>query len=278
MSKKNNNNSEMSFLDHLEEFRWHIIRSLIAILIFAILAFIFHYTIFDDIIFLPKSKDFFTNRLLCSFGNLIHSAKICINQQPLSIISIKMAGQFSTHIKVSIILGIIIAFPYVFYEFWQFIMPALHENEKKSAKGAIFFSSLLFFIGVLFGYYLIVPLSVNFLGSYSVSTQVTNQINLNSYISTVTSIVLASGVVFELPILVYFLSKAGIVSPEFLRKYRKHSLVLILALSAIITPPDIFSQILVSIPLVILYEISIMISNKIVKKKESNSKAIKKTE
>jgi len=223
MGKKEIKSEEMSFLEHLEELRWHIIRSVLAILVFAIVAFIFHNTIFDDIIFTPKNKEFITNRLLCSFGELVNVTKLCINSKPLNIISIKMAGQFSTHIKVSIILGIIIAFPYIFYEFWSFLKPALYKKEKKLARGAIFFSSFLFFLGVLFGYFIIVPLSVNFLGSYSVSVQVTNQINLNSYIGTVTSIVLASGVVFELPILVYFLSKAGLVTPSFLKKYRKHS-------------------------------------------------------
>lgn len=264
------NNSEMSFLEHLEELRWHIVRSLISIIIFAIVAFIFHNIVFDQIILLPKSKEFFTNRMLCLFGEYVNVQRLCINTKPLSIISIKMAGQFSTHIKVSLILGFIIAFPYIFFEFWSFAKPALHKGEKKAAKGAIFFSSFLFFLGVLFGYFIIVPLSVHFLGSYSVSSEVTNQINLISYIGTVTSVVLASGILFELPILVYFLSKAGLVTPQFLKKYRKHSLVLILALSAIITPPDIFSQVLVAFPLLLLYEVGIIISKRIVNKDQNN--------
>ena len=263
------NNSEMSFLDHLEELRWHIVRSILAILVFAIVAFIFHTAIFDQVLLAPKTEGFITNRLLCAFGQIVHTDKLCINTNPLSIISIKMAGQFSTHIKVSIIIGIIIAFPYIFAEFWSFMKPALHKKEKKLARGAIFFSSLLFFLGVLFGYFIIVPLSVHFLGSYSVSSQVSNQINLISYIGTVTSVVMASGILFELPVLVYFLSKTGLVTPQFLRKYRKHSLVIILALSAIITPPDIFSQVLVSLPLLVLYEVGIAISKRIVKKNES---------
>jgi len=262
------NESEMSFLEHLEVLRWHIVRSIIAILLFAIVAFIFHNVIFDHVLLAPKTGEFVTNRLLCAFGELMNTSKLCINIDPLSIISIKMAGQFSTHIKVSLILGFIIAFPYIFYEFWSFVRPALKKGEKRVAHGAIFFSSLLFFLGVLFGYFIIVPLSVHFLGSYSVSVQVSNQINLMSYIGTVTSVVLASGILFELPILVYFLSKAGLVSPQFLKKYRKHSLVIILALSAIITPPDIFSQVLVAFPLLILYEAGILISKRIVKKNE----------
>jgi sec-independent protein translocase protein TatC len=169
---------------------------------------------------------------------------------------------------VSLIAGFVVSFPYVFHEFWRFIVPALYSKEKRHARGAVFYSSLLFLLGVLFGYFVIVPLSVHFLGSYSVSEQVTNQINLISYVSTVASVVLAAGVIFELPILVFFLSKAGLVTPEFLKKYRKHSLVLILALSAIITPPDIFSQVLVSFPLIFLYEIGIGISRRINVKRE----------
>ena len=174
-----------------------------------------------------------------------------------------MAGQFATHITVSLVIGLIIGFPYLFFEFWRFVRPALYSNEKKHARGSIFYTSFLFALGVLFGYYLITPLSVHFLGSYNVSSQVLNQINLSSYISTVTSIVLASGVIFELPILIFFLSKIGLISPEFLKKYRKHAVVLMLVLSAIITPPDIFSQVLVCLPLLILYEVGIGISKRV---------------
>ncbi|MBN2758128.1 MAG: twin-arginine translocase subunit TatC [Bacteroidales bacterium] len=260
---------EMSFLEHLEELRWHLIRSFSAILIFSIVAFIFHNFIFDNILLAPKTSDFFTNRKLCEFGKFIGANNLCINNIPFQIINIKMAGQFSTHIMVSAISGFLIAFPYVFWEFWRFLKPALKSNEKKHSSGAVFFSSLLFLIGVLFGYYIIVPLSVHFLGSYNVSNQVVNQINLDSYISTITSVVLASGIIFELPVIIFFLSKAGIVTPGILKKYRRHSFVIILTLSAIITPPDIFSQILVSLPLVILYEIGINISKRISAKDES---------
>jgi sec-independent protein translocase protein TatC len=266
MSKKGKDRAEMSFLGHLEELRWHLVRSVAAIFVLAITAFVFSDFIFNSIILAPKHHDFFTNRLFCLFSkNLLDSTVLCINSQPFEIINIKMAGQFSTHIRVSLFAGLIVAFPYVFWEIWSFIKPALYDHERSTANGAVFFTSLLFVLGVLFGYYLIVPLSVHFLGSYNVSAEVTNQINLGSYIGTVTSITLAAGVIFELPIIVYFLSKAGLVTPQFLRKYRRHSLVAILALSAIITPPDIFSQILVAFPLLILYEIGIGISSKIQK-------------
>jgi len=269
LEENSNEVQEMSFLDHLEVLRWHIIRSLLAIVIFGILAFIFSRFIFDYIILAPRTPEFITNLKLCEFGKWIGSNALCINNKPFQIISIKMSGQFSAHITTSIVAGFILSFPYVFWEFWRFIEPALYENERKQSRGAVFWSSFLFLMGVLFGYFLITPLSVHFLGSYETSSQVVNQINLMSYISTVTSVVIASGVIFELPILIYFLAKAGLVTPDFLKAYRRHALVLILALSAIITPPDVFSQILVSVPLLILYEAGIIIARNIERKDES---------
>jgi sec-independent protein translocase protein TatC len=260
--------SEMSFLDHLEELRWHIVRSAGAIFIFAIVAFVMKDFIFDVVILNPRLPDFWTNRMFVKLGDLIGSEAIKINQVPLELQSIDIAGQFSTHIIVSITAGFIISSPVVFYEFWRFIKPALYDKEKKHAGGAVFFTSLLFLMGVLFGYYLIVPLSVHFLGTYEVSSEVENVINLKSYIGSVTRISLAAGIVFLLPIFSYFLSKVGIVTPQFMRTYRKHSYVVMLLLSAVITPPDIFSQILVCFPLVFLYEIGIMISRHVVKKRE----------
>ncbi len=259
--------AEMSFLEHLEVLRWHIIRSAVAIMAMAILAFIFKDFIFDTIIFKPKTPDFWTNRMFAQLGDFIGSEAIKINAQDLQLISIKMAGQFITHIWTAIVAGFMVASPVVFYEFWRFIKPALYDTEKKHASGAVFFTSLLFSTGVLFGYYLIVPLSIHFLGSYSISGEVTNQININSYISTVVSISLASGVVFLLPIFVYFLSKVGLLTPSFMRQYRRHAYVVMLLLSAVITPPDVFSQIMVAFPLVFLYEIGIFISARIEKKR-----------
>jgi len=267
MSKKKKN--EMSFLGHLEELRWHLLRAFLSILIIAIAAFIFHDIIFDKILLAPKSPDFFTNRMFCAFSKIVNAPTLCINSNPFEIINIDMAGQFTTHIMVSIIAGIILAFPYIFFEFWSFVKPALYLKEKGYAGGAVFYSSLLFLVGVLFGFYIITPLSVHFLGSYNVSDQVENQINLTSYISTVAKVILASGVVFELPVLVFFLTKIGLVTPSFLRKYRKHSIVVILLLSAIITPPDIFSQVLVCFPLLFLYEIGIGISKRILAKEKA---------
>jgi len=257
---------EMSFLEHVEALRWHLIRSILAIVLVAIAAFFFKDFIFGEVILAPKSPEFFTNEMMCMFGKLIDVEAICINQNPFKIMNIQMTGQFMIHIKISLIAGLVVAFPLVFNEFWRFLKPALRKKEIKHSRGAVFSASVLFSLGALFGYYLIVPLSVNFLGNYNVSPEVTNEINLGSYIQTFTSVVLASAVVFELPVLIYFLSKIGIVTPKFLKKYRKHSLVIILALSAIITPPDVFSQILVSLPLIVLYEVGIRISKRIEKK------------
>ena len=264
----------MSFLEHLEELRWHIIRSVIAIMVFMILAFILKNFIFDSIILAPKNADFITNRLLCNlghanfFGHQLNIEALCINRKPLNLISIKMAGQITTHIVVALVAGLIMAFPVIIYEFWMFFKPALHENEAKYTRGAVLASTTLFFMGVLFGYFLLAPLSIHFLNSYQVSADVVNQINIRSYIGTITSICLATGIIFELPIIAFFLTKIGIITPQFMRKYRKHAIVVIFIVAAIITPPDVFSQILVSIPLLLLYEASIGISARVMKKKE----------
>lgn len=260
---------EMSFWNHLEELRKHIFRSLAAVLVFSILAFIGKKFIFDVIILAPKDSGFITNRLLCRLGELLSVDALCIGKLSLSIQNINMSGQFMMHLYVSMVAGLIIATPYIIFEMWRFIMPALHPNEKKYSKGAVAASSLLFISGVLFAYYLILPLTINFLGSYQISPDVPNQIQLNSYISTVVSVTIAVGIVFELPILIYFLTKVGIVTPSFLKKNRKYMFVIVLVLSAIITPPDVFSQVLVCIPLIGLYEMSIKISERVYKKREA---------
>ena len=262
---------EMSFLDHLEELRWHLIRSVIAILIVAIVAFIFKDFIFDVLLFGPKQKDFITYRWFCSISQTLGQGNsFCIDELPFRIQSRTMAGQFSAHLWTSILAGFILAFPYIIFEFWKFISPGLYEKERKNARGFIFIASMLFFIGVLFGYYIVTPLSINFLGNYSVSSEIFNDFDLSSYIGLLRASVLASGIIFELPIIIYFLTRVGIVTPQFLRKNRKISLVLVLSLSAIITPPDIASQIIVSIPILILYEASIIIA-KIVTKNQNKA-------
>jgi len=251
---------DMSFLDHLEELRWHLIRSVISILIFGFVAFLAKELVFDTIIFGPKKGDFISYKLFCSISQSFGGDAFCFNELPFRVQSRTVSGQFSAHLWTSILAGFIVAFPYVIWEFWRFISPGMYKNEKDGAKGFIFISSLLFFIGVLFGYYIVTPLSINFLGSYTVSSEVFNDFDLDSYVGLLRSSVLASGLIFEIPIIVHYLTKVGIVTPDFLRKNRKFALVIVLSLSAIITPPDIASQIIVSIPILILYEISIIIS------------------
>ena len=256
----------MSFWDHLEELRWHIMRSIIAVMVLAVVAFLNRKIVFDYIILAPSSSDFITNRVLCKFGEIIHVSALCIQNLHLQIINISMSGQFLTHMYISTVAGFIVAFPYILFEIWSFIKPALYDKEQKYSKGAVFISSLLFLLGVLFSYFLIVPLTVNFLGNYQVSASVLNQVSLKSYINTVVSVTFAVGVVFELPILVYFLTKVGVITPDFLTKNRKYMFVVLLTLSAIITPPDMFSQIMVVIPLAGLYEVSIKVSKRVSKK------------
>jgi sec-independent protein translocase protein TatC len=252
---------EMSFLEHLEVLRWHLVRAVSSVFIFGIGAFIAKSFIFDTVLLGPKKPDFLTYRLLCQASEKFGlSDLLCIGEIPFELINISMAGQFTTHIVVSIIAGFIVSFPYIVYEFWRFIKPGLYKTERQYATGMVFYTSFLFVTGVLFGYFIIAPLSVNFLGSYRVSELVINQIDLNSYFSTIATLVLASGMVFELPVFIYFLTKVGVVTPESLRQYRRHAVVGVLILAAIITPPDVSSQVLVFFPLMLLYEISIWVS------------------
>lgn len=264
MAKKSIN--EMSFLDHLEELRWHLIRIISAIVIIATFAFIFSRFIFNTIIFAPLDMSFPTYDFLCKTANFINlDTTFCNDKIPLILQNRTMAGQFSADIWTAILGGFVISFPYVIYELWKFISPGMHADERKHSKGFIIISSLLFFIGVLFGYYIICPLSINFLANYSIADIVDNQIDISSYIGLVRASVLASGLIFELPIIIYFLTKIGLVTPEFLKKYRKYALVIVLILSAIITPPDIASQVIVAIPILVLYQVSIYISKVVIR-------------
>ncbi len=261
---------EMSFLGHLEILRWHLVRAFASIFIFAIAAFLAKEFIFDDIIFGPKDPDFFTYRMFCNISTYLgfEGSSMCMDEMSFVVQNRTMAGQFTSHLWVSLIAGFIAAFPYIMWEMWRFLKPGLTNKERNFTNGVVFVSSLLFIIGVLFGYYLIAPLSINFLSGYTVSDQILNEIDLSSYRSTVSTVTLSSGLVFELPIIVYFLTKIGLLTPEMMRNYRKHSFVGVLILSAVITPPDISSQILVSIPIVVLYELSIYISAFVNRKNE----------
>jgi len=271
MAKANKDPNEMSFLDHLEELRWHLIRSTLAVVIIGLAAFLMRGFIFDSVIFGPSRMSFPTYKLFCDIATQIGiDSAFCADSLPFTIQSRTMAGQFSAHIWTSIWAGFIIGFPYILFEVWKFISPGLYEKERKHSRGFIIVASLLFFMGVLFGYYVVAPLSINFLGTYQVSEIVQNQFDLSSYISTVRAAVIACGLMFELPIIIYFLTKVGLVTPEFLRKYRKMALVVVLIVSAVITPPDVASQIIVAIPVLILYQVSIYISA-IVQKREAKA-------
>ena len=272
---KTKGEGEMSFLEHLEELRWHIIRSILAIVIMFVVAFFLKGFIFDKIIFAPRNPHFFTNRIMCQLGEFLNSyfnsqkfSGMCINTRQFNLINIQMSGQLNTHFAMAITAGLIMAFPYIIYEFWKFFRPALKENEKKHIRGAVLVTSLLFFTGVVFGYYMIFPFSLEFLSTYQISPEVVNQINVRSYIGTLTSLVLASGLIFELPIVSFFLTKIGIITPKFLKEYRRYAIVIIFVIAAIITPPDVFSQTLVAIPLMGLYEVSIWVSKVVMRGKK----------
>ncbi len=271
MAKKKNE-GEMSFLDHLEVLRWVLIRSSIAILIGACIAYTYSDFIFNTIIFGPKDGNFITYRWFCEIAMQYDLDKsFCLQELPFDLQNRTMEGQFSMLIWTSITAGFIIAFPFILWELWKFVSPALYEKERKNIKYFIAVASLLFFMGVAFGYYILTPLSINFLAHMTISPLVENSIDVNSYIGLVKTTSLATGLVFELPIVIYFLSKIGIVTPVFMRKYRKYAYVIILIIAAIVTPPDVISQIIVSIPLIILYEASIFISKFVGKKEESSA-------
>ena len=267
MAKKNL--GEMSFLDHLEELRWLLVRSTFAICIMAFVTYFISDYLFDQIILGPIRPTFFTYVWFCDLSHQLNFAEsICITELNFIIQNTEMEGQVNIFIWMCLLAGFILSFPYILFEIWKFISPALYEKEKKYAASFIIVSSLLFFIGVLFGYYLIAPLSVQFFASYIVSPEISNSIDIDSYMSLMKTSAIASGLLFELPIIIFFLTKIGLVTPEFLRKYRKYTLVVVLIVAAVITPPDVLSQIIVTIPIMILYEASILISVLVVKNQE----------
>jgi len=257
---------EMTFLDHLEELRWHLIRSLIAIMVFAIAAFAAKTLVFHTIILGPSRVDFWTYEALCRLSEMLKSPALCIDELPFIIQSRQMTGQFSMHVTSSFVIGIICAFPYAFWEIWRFVKPGLYPKERKAARGATFYVSLLFLMGVFFGYFIVTPISINFLSNYRLDPSIMNEFDIISYVSTVITLILACGILFQLPIVVFFLTKAGLVTPELLKTYRRHAIIVILILGAMLTPPDPFSQILIAIPLLGLYEVSIFISRRVTRR------------
>jgi sec-independent protein translocase protein TatC len=259
---------EMSFLDLLEELRWHIVRSLAAIVIFMVGSFISAKWVFQNIIFAIGRPDFITFQWLCKIGKATgFEDSLCITEIPFKIQSRYMMGQFTMHLTSSFIMGLILAFPYVAWEIWRFIKPGLHITERKYSRGAVASISFLFFLGVSFGYFIMSPLAVYFLSSYQISDMISNEFDITSYVSTVATLVMGSGVLFQLPVVVYFLSQVGLVTPKLMRQYRKHAIVVILIIAAIITPPDPLSQTLIGLPLLVLYQFSIYISAMVVRRK-----------
>ena len=256
---------EMSFLEHLEELRWHIIRSLVAIVSIGIVLFVFKNWMFDTVIFGPTNKDFFSYKVICQISNAVGLGDtMCFEPPEFPKIAIGFGETFIMSIKVSFVLGFIFSFPYVFWEFWRFIKPGLYENERKAARGTVFICSFLFLLGVAFGYFIIAPFAVNFLAGYTIPG-VQNSPTMSSFINYMIMFTAPAGLIFELPVVVYFLSRVGLVTPETMKKYRRHSIIGILLLAALIIPPDVVTQFLIGIPLFVLYEVSILISARVKK-------------
>jgi len=261
--------SEMGFLDHLEELRWHVIRAGISVVVFAVIALVFQKEVFEYIIYAPKKADFITYRLFCAISDAT-----CFSPPELPLITRELGEQFFMGITVSLYLGVVASFPYIFYEFWKFIKPGLYDKEIKIANRLIGVTSLLFILGVSFGYYIIAPFAITFLGSYSVGTEATNSPTLSSYVNYLTMFTIPVGLAFELPIVVYFLAKIGLVGPEIMKKFRREAFLVIFIVAAVITPPDALTQILVGIPMYILYEISITVAARVVKDGEQKEKQL----
>jgi len=257
----------MSFLDHLEALRWHLLRSISAILVLSVAAFVAKSFVFGVVILGPSKVDFVTYRWLCNVSDYLGIPALCIEELPFTIQSRQMTGQFTMHMTSSFVVGFIAAFPFVFWEIWRIISPGLYDQERRAARGAVFFVSLLFFMGAAFGYYILSPLSINFLSNYQLDPSILNEFDITSYISTLTMLVLASAIMFQLPVVVYFLAMSGLVTSGMLKAYRRHAIVVILVLSAIITPPDVISQVLIAMPILVLYEAGIQIAKRLEKKR-----------
>jgi sec-independent protein translocase protein TatC len=261
---------EMSFIDHLEELRWHIIRSLISIMGFTIAAWIYQKEIFGGIIMAPSKSEFWTNRMLCKLADITGVEGLCFKQADFILQSREVSGQFMMALTQSIMVGLLFSFPYFFWEIWRFVKPGLKLKEASAARGAVFWVSLLFFLGVAFGYYVVSPMAINFLASFKLDDAIQNQFDINDYISLLSTMTLACGITFQLPMIAYVLSQVGVLTPAFMREYRRHAIVVILILAAVITPsPDMISQLLVTLPLLGLYEVSILVSARVNKRRDA---------
>ena len=261
--------AEMAFVDHIEALRWHIVRALAAIIICTIAVFINIEWIFSNVILGPASSDFISYDWLCSLGKLLHIDVLCMDAVNVQFQNTQLSGQFMMSFSSSFMIGFIVAFPYVFWEVWRFVKPALKPKELEHTKGIVFWASLLFLLGICFSYFIIAPFTINFFANYQLSPEFDNIITIANYYDTMSDLIIGMGIVFELPILVYILAKAGILTPAFMKDKRRYAIVIIMLLAAVITPPDWFSIFLVAIPLVGLYEASIVVTARL------NRKAIK---
>jgi len=258
--------AEMSFFDHLEVLRWHLIRSAIAIVVFASLAWTYYDFIFNTIIMGPKKADFWTYRMACMLNEKFNIfGGYCITKDiPFSLLNTSVAGQFTLQMNSSLMIGLVLGAPYLLFELWRFIKPGLKDAEVRSASGFVFYSSILFIIGILFGYYIILPVSMTFLFGFVVSTDILNQVTTDNYLTFVSTLIIGSGIIFELPVLVYILSKMTILTPKFMRSTRRYAVVINLIIAAVVTPtPDVVTMMIVATPLLVLYELSIMVSQKV---------------
>ncbi len=266
----------MSFLQHLEELRWHLVRSAAAVMSLAVLAFVFNDFVFDTIIFGPLRQDFFTYDALCNLGHAMGAGDVmCITVKQQHLQTLSASEQFFNHMWIALITGLILGFPIVLWELWKFIRPALKDKEVGPVKVFVAIATVLFLIGICFGYFLLFPMSYNFLVNYQVSSSgiVQTQNTFDDYISLISTMTLVAGIIFEMPVLVYFLSRMGILTPTFMRNYRKHAVVVILIAAAIITPsPDVTSQMIVAIPMYLLYEISVFVSASVIRRQAKEAK------
>jgi sec-independent protein translocase protein TatC len=250
----------MGFLDHIEDLRWHIVRSVFAVFIGAIVAFAKIEWIFDRVILGPAHDDFISYKWFCDFGKMLHYDGFCLGKVNMEFQNTAVAGQFTMSLSVSLMLGFIMAFPYILWELWKFIKPALRPLEIKMARGFVFWCSLLFFLGVGFAYFIVAPYTINFFGNYTLSPLFKNIITIENYYDTMSNMIVAMGVVFELPMLVLFLTRIGVITPQFLKKQRRYAFLILFIVSEIITPPDLFSCLIVFVPLYALYEVTVAIS------------------
>ncbi|GBU08563.1 Sec-independent protein translocase protein TatC [Bacteroidales bacterium] len=250
--------NEMSFWDHLEELRWTLARSIIALLIFAIAAFAMMPHIFDQFILAPCRADFFLYDYMCKVSAVLSILPdFCDNDFHVEIVNINLASQFFKHMSASFYLALVLTFPYLVFELWRFVSPALYEHEKKNIRWAFVFGTLMFFVGCAVGYGLVFPMTLRFLATYELSAEIKNQVSIDSYMDNFLMLIFVMGIVFEFPLVSWLLSKMGLLKKSFFKKYRRHAIVGLVIAAAIITPSgDPFTLSVVFFPLYFLYELS----------------------